>query len=130
MATKTISGREAAIEVLREMGGRGPIKDVTREAAKRAELGGPTPHATVGSMIYNRAKNGVTFRIPEKGIVELMDAVPAPDPEPVEELSPAVTPGSVVVKDGNAKAEAKPDPKPKPKSEAKKSRKPRAATTA
>src|SRR4051812_40442653 len=123
--SKKISGREAAIEVLREMGGRGPIKEVTTEAAKRAKLKGPTPHATVGSMIYNRAKNGVTFRIPEKGVVELLaeDAKPVEaetpeateqtEPDPVEELSAAVTPGSVVVKDG-AKSEAKPDPKPTP----------------
>lgn len=125
-SAKKPSGREAAIAVLREMGGKGPIKDVTAEAAKRAKLGGPTPHATVGSMIYNRAKRGDTFVIPEKGVVALIESVGHADPDPVEELGPAVTPNTVVVKDPQ-KSEAKPDPKPTPK---KRTRKPKVAATA
>lgn len=123
--SKTISGRQAAIDVLREMGGRGPVKDVCAEAAKRAKLGGPTPNATVASMMYQRAKKGQTFRIVERGVVELIEAQEPTQEQ--DETSPAVTPGTVVLKD--PQAEAKPDPKPKSQKKSR-SRKPKAAATA
>jgi hypothetical protein len=71
-----VSGRQAAIDYLRENGGGPlPVKDVTAEAAKRAGLKGKTPQATVAAMIYTGAKKGVGFKIAERGMVELLPDV-------------------------------------------------------
>jgi hypothetical protein len=116
--SKKVSGRQAAIDVLREAGGPLPIKQVTEEAAKRAQMKGKTPTATVAATIYTDAKkDSPTFVIVGRGVVALADQPQnGKAAEPVDESSPAVTPGTVVVRDGNGKSEAKPDPKPKDKS--------------
>lgn len=111
MDGKQMSGREALIEVLRENGGRMKIKDATAEAVKRApRMKGKTPTATLAAMIYTAAKKpGGQFRVPEKGVVELVEN-PAETPiAPVEQLDAKA---ATTAKDPG---KAKPDPKPSTK---------------
>jgi hypothetical protein len=127
MMAKQLSGKQAAIEILREKGGPMPVKQLCEEAVKRAPgMKGKTPTATIAATIYTAAKKGKTFRMVERGVVELLDETQEPEAKPETE-SAAVTPGSVVLRDGN---QAKPDPKPTSDKKKTSRRKPKAAAVA
>lgn len=118
---KKPSGKQAAIDVLREHGEPMLVKDLVAEAVKRTSMKGKTPTATIAAQIYTGAKKGETFRIVKRGVVELLPDGAQPEAAGETEAasdpdSPAVTLGSVVLRDGKAEAKAKPDPKPEPTS--------------
>lgn len=118
--SKKVSGRQAAVDFLREKGGGPlPVKEITAEAASRAKLAGKTPQATIAAQIYTAAKKGVLFKIAERGMVALLpEAEPgetsgdAPEEtaasDDEESIAADLARGTAAVS-GRA---AKPDPKP------------------
>lgn len=102
MNKKKVSGRQAALDFLREQGGGPlPIKTVTAEAAARARMKGKTPAATVSAQLYTAAKKGHLVKIPSRGMVELL-----PEPAHAEGEAAAVSAADV--------EEAQPEPEPEP----------------
>lgn len=114
-ATK-VSGKQAAIDYLTEKGGGPlPVNEVTAAAAERAGLKGKTPKATVAAMIYTGAKKGLIFKVPARGMVELLPVTEAPEAEAdtVETTATTETETPAVEKPATSeKRTAKPHPKP------------------